>query len=61
MSERPWFVACIASPPERTRAPTAIETAMRKAVAKAIFDPKHELHRQTFGFYERGKRDQRLR
>ena len=48
----PWYVALIAAPPERTKAPTALEAALLGAVERALYDPRHPLHQQTFGFYE---------
>jgi hypothetical protein len=59
---RPWYVALIAAQPERTKAPTALEDALFSAVERALYDPRHRLHRQTFGFYgvpESGRRDRR--
>ena len=47
----PWYVALVAAQSERTKAPTALEDALLSAVAKALYDPRHTLHRQTFGFY----------
>ena len=48
----PWYVALVAAPPERTKAPTALEDALLSAVERALYDPRHPLHRQTFGFYD---------
>jgi len=59
---RPWYVAFIATQPERTKAPTALEAALLSAVERALYDPRHPLHQQTFGFYgvpESGRRDRR--
>jgi hypothetical protein len=50
-TRRLWYVASIATQSERTKAPTAIEDALRRALEKALYDPRHGLHRQTFGFY----------
>ena len=47
----PWYVALVAAPPERTKAPTALEAALFSAVERALYDPRHPLHQQTFGFY----------
>jgi hypothetical protein len=47
----PWYVAFIAAQPERTKAPTALEAALFSAVERALYDPRHPLHQQTFGFY----------
>jgi hypothetical protein len=58
----PWFVALVAAHPERTKAPTALEDALLSAVERALYDPHHALHQQTFGFYsvsESGRRDRR--
>ena len=48
---RPWHVAFIAAHPERTKAPTALEDALLSAVERALYDRRHSLHQQTFGFY----------
>ena len=46
---RPWFIDLIAAPPERTG--TAIEAALFRAVERALFNSRHELHRQVFDYY----------
>jgi hypothetical protein len=46
-----WYVAAIATQPEQTKTPTAIADALHRALDRAIYDPRHALHRQTFGFY----------
>jgi hypothetical protein len=46
---QPWFLALMAEPSERPT--TAIASAMYLAVEKALYDPRHPLCRQTFGFY----------
>jgi hypothetical protein len=59
---RPWYVALIAAQPERAKVPTALEDALFSAVERALYDRRHPLHRQTFGFYgvpESGRRDRR--
>ena len=59
---RPWYVAFIAAQPERAKVPTALEDALLSAVERALYDPHHALHQQTFGFYgvpESGRRDRR--
>jgi hypothetical protein len=59
---RPWYVAFIATQPERTKAPTALADALLSAVERALYDPHHPMHQQTFGFYgvsESGRRDRR--
>ena len=59
---RPWYVAFIGARPERAKAPTALEDALFNAVERALYDRRHPLHRQTFGFYgvpESGRRDRR--
>jgi len=59
----PWWVSLIAETPDEAKARTAIADAMFAAVERAVFDPKHELHRQTFGFYrpEREQKETRRR
>ena len=47
----PWYVALVAAPPERTKAPAALEAALFSAIERALYDPRHPLHQQTFGFY----------
>jgi hypothetical protein len=59
---RPWYVALIAARPERAKVSTALEDALLSAVERALYDPRHRLHRQTFGFYgvpESRRRDRR--
>jgi hypothetical protein len=48
---RPWYVALIAAQPERAKVPTALEDALFGTVERALYDPRHALHRQTFGYY----------
>ena len=50
-NQRPWYVALIATQPERAKVPTAIEDALFTAVKRALYDPHHALHQQTLGFY----------
>ena len=47
----PWYVAFIAAQPERTKVHTAIEAALFRALERALYDPRHALPRQTFGYY----------
>jgi hypothetical protein len=59
---RPWYVAFLAEPPARAKVPTALEDALFSAVERALYDPRHALHRQTFGYYHgqaSGRRGQR--
>ena len=48
----PWFVAFIAAQPERAEAPTALEDALLSAVERALYNPRHRLHQEIFGFYD---------
>jgi hypothetical protein len=55
--DRPWYAAILAETPERAKVPTALEDALFGAVESALYDPRHALHQQTFGYYRlRGAR-----
>jgi hypothetical protein len=48
----PWWARLVIDPDcERPR--TALAAALLRALERALFNPKHELHRQTFGYYDR--------
>jgi hypothetical protein len=44
-----WCVALIADSAERPR--TAIADAFYRALEHALFNPRHPIHSQTFGYY----------
>jgi hypothetical protein len=47
---QPWWIRLVADP-DCSRPKTALAVALLHAVEKALFDPRSELHAQTFGFY----------
>jgi hypothetical protein len=51
---QPWFVMLISDDPA-PRPRTAIADALLAALKKSMFDPKHQLHQRTFGYYQQQK------
>jgi hypothetical protein len=45
-----WWIRFVADP-DCARPKTAIAAAMLRAVERALFNPRSELHARTFGFY----------
>jgi hypothetical protein len=45
---RSWCVVLVTL--ERAKTGTALEAALLSAVERALYDPRHTLHRKTFGY-----------